>query len=298
MRAWTEALRHLRAQPISAAVAVIAIAHAVFFAGSALWLDSQAAAARTTLSEGLFLTASLDPALDEAQVKATVDKLAAPSQVDIVRVRTPKEERERLEQTLGSGLLTGLDDLAVPMAVTVDLKLDPESLDEDALADLEKVVKELSGVQGVTAMPWDPSHIRTLFALSSLVKWLGLALGGAALLVALSVVTQLVRRRLEEGRRYATLARQFGATAAWIETPHYVTAAIIGVSGAVLAIVAALLVQGRLLAVTQLVPGLQDSAPILGGAYVVWAFALGLALALLGAWLSIRRAAEVESAPL
>jgi len=298
MRAWTEALRHLRAQPVTALVAVLAIAHAVFFVGTSIWVDGQAGSARATLSEGLFITASLDPALDEAQIKAVLDKLAAPSEVAIVKVRTPREERERLEQTLGPGLLAGIDDLAIPMAVTVDLKLDPDNLDEASLERLHTVVKNLSEVQGVTALPWDPSHIHTLFALAALVRWLGLVLGAIGLIVAVSVVTQLVRRRLEQGRRYATLARQFGATAAWIETPHYVTAALLGVAGAALGVVAAALVQGRLVAVTRLVPGLGDAAPILGATYLVWCLAMGLVVALFGAWLSIRRAAEAELEPL
>lgn len=297
-RAFTEALRHLRAQPVSAVVAVLAIAHAVFFAGTAVWVDGQAGSARATLAEGLYVTASLDPSLDEAQVKAIAEKLAAPAEVDVARVRTPKEERERLEATLGADLLAGIDDLAIPMAVTVDLKLDPESLDEAGLEALQKTIVSLREVDGVTALPWDPGHVHTLFAFASLARWLGLVLGALGIAIALSVVTQLIRRRLEDSRRYAQLARQFGATPSWIETPHYVTAALLGLGGAALGVVMAALVQGRLVAVTKLVPGLGDAAPVVGGAYLIWCLAAGLGIALAGAWLSVRRAAEAESVPL
>ncbi|MFO0745658.1 MAG: permease-like cell division protein FtsX [Myxococcota bacterium] len=289
-RALEQAWRHLVAQPVLALCAVLAVAHALFFVGVASWVGLQAGAASDALADGLYVTASLDPALDAAQVKAIADKLAAPDEVAVVTIRTPAEERERLSKVLGPDLMVGLDDLAIPSPVTIDLKLDPGGLDSGSLERLDKLVKELSGVQGVIALPWNPGHIKTLFALSSMVRWVGLGLGLAALIVATALIAQMVRRRYELDRDHMALARAFGATARWVELPHYTAAGLLGALGAVAALLGAGLVQDKLLAVAHLVPGLGQSAPMLGAPFFAWCLAGGIGMALIGAFLSIRRA--------
>lgn len=290
-RVLVEALRHLRAQPVMALVAVLGLAHALFFVGAAAWVGVQIGATTDALADGLYLTASLDPALDEAQVKAVAEKLAKPDEVEVVRVRTPKEERERLATALGEDLLDGLDDLALPGSVTIDLRLTPGRLDAAAVERLDQLVKGLSEVRGVISLPWDPGHVHTLFSVASMVHWLGFGLAGLALVIAVALAAELVRRRLVGDREAAAIARAFGATERWIELPHYVAAGAVGALAAVAAVVGAGLVEGRLVAVARLVPGLADASPMIGPTYLGWCLVGGVGLALAGAWLSVRRAA-------
>jgi len=289
------ALLHLRQEPLLALVAVLAAAHALFFVGAAAWVGSQASAARAAMADGLVLTASLDPALDEPAIDALLQRLAAPDEVEVVRVRTPRQEREHLGALLGPGLLEGLDDLALPIGVTVDLALRPETLDEAALARLDATVRDLAGIDGVVALPWSPSHVRTLFAFADLVRALGWALGALALVVATAVLAQAIRRRLVATRRERELELAFGATARWLDLPAYVVSGLLGALGATLALVLAGLVQGRLVAVTTLLPGLSDPAPIVGATYLVWCVAGGLGMGLFAAWLALRSAATREA---
>ncbi|MCC6619902.1 MAG: hypothetical protein IT385_01525 [Deltaproteobacteria bacterium] len=287
-----EALRLLRAQPVLSLVAVLAVAHALFFVGAAAWVGSQVGAARAAMADGLVVTASLDPALDEPAIEAALARLAEPAEVEVVRVRTPREERERLGELLGTGLLEGLDDLALPLGVTVDLTLSPASLDEAALERLEATVRGLAGVTGVVSLPWSPTHIRTLFAFGSLVGWLAWALGALALVVATTIVAQATRRRLAETRAQRELELAFGATARWLDLPAYAIAGVVGALGAAGALLLATLVQGRLVAVTSLLPGLAAPAPIAGAPYLVWCVAGGLGIGLFGAWLALTSAAR------
>lgn len=286
-RALSHALGQLVSEPVSALVSVLALAHALFFVGAAAWLSTQTANAEAALADGLVVTASLDPALDEAQVGAIVKQLAEARDVERVRVRTPREERERLSEVLGPGLLDGLDDLALPMGVTVDLVLAPGALDEGTLTRLDQTLGPLAQIDGVIALPWSPTHARTLFALGGLVRWLALALGLGALIVSATVVAQRVRRRLDRERAQRELELAFGATRAFVELPSYLAAGLLGLLGAALALALALMVQGPLLAVTTLVPGLAGAAPVFGGLYLVWCVGAGLGVGLLAAWISL-----------
>lgn len=284
-----DALAMFFARPIASVLTALALAAGLVLAALAMWLSGRVDATVSALEADLVLRASLDPALDEAQTKDVLTRVAAVPGVRSVEWVGPKAQRGELASVLGEELLEGLDDQVFPMGGLAKVTIERGPLASEAELDtLVAKVKSIAEVQGVLDVPFDVRHLRFVFAAGEAGRLVGILLAAMALLVGVLAIYLLVSAAVLARRDELDLYLALGATPRWLFARHVIYAALIGLMAAAAAIAVGLYVEGPLGRLATLLPGAGGAGP-LGPPYIAWAVVGGVGLALLGGLRGLER---------
>lgn len=180
------------------------------------------------------LAVFLDPDLAESEVEATMQALAATTDVAIVRRRSPEEGLAELRQWPGfEEAAAALDRNPLPWValVTPQAKAQPK-----ALAERLHAVSGVDMVQHDAA--WRDRLDRMLALLRRIVQVLSLVLGlGAMLLIANAIRVDVMARREE-----ISIVSLLGGSDAYVRRPFLYGGALYGLLGAAVAVAASWLV--------------------------------------------------------
>lgn len=292
-----EGLRVLLRRPVATLIASLALGLGLFSAALTTWSAARLGEAEAILDADLRLFASLDPALDEAQTKDALTKVAADPAVRTVRWVGPNEQRERLGQVLGEASLEGLDREVFPVGGLAEIQLTrPVIRDGEALAAFRERLAAIDAVHGIDALPFDSRHIRLLLDAGAVTRVLGLAIGLIGLLGAALAVFLLIQGERREARATLQIYRDFGATAAFIRARYFIAAATLGLLGAGCAVVLGLVASGPLTALVSIVPGL-EGASLAGLLLYAWAVGGALVITLGACALALRGEGQILGRP-
>lgn len=288
-----EGLRILLRRPVATLVASLALSLGLFSVAFTTWSTSRLAEAEAVLDADLHVFAALDPALDEAQTKDTLSKVAADPAVRTVRWVGPNEQRERLGRVLGEASLEGLDREVFPVGGLLEIQLTrPVIRDGEALATFRERLASIGAVHGIDALPFDSRHMRLLLDAGAVTRVLGLALGLIGLLGAALAVFLLIQGERREARATLQVYRDFGATAAFIRARFFIAAITLALLGGALAVVLGLIASGPLTDLVSIVPGLEGSS-LAGILLYAWSVAGGMVVALGACALALRGEGQI-----
>lgn len=288
-----EALRLLLRAPVASLLAVVALTLGLVLTALTTWTLGRTGAMTAALEADLRLHLALDPGLDEAQTKTALLAIAAVEGVGSVRWIGPKEQRATLTAELGEDLLAGLDDAVFPEGGMAEVVLARGAVTDLAAADaLVAKLSAIAEVKGVDGLPYDPRHVRVLFDAAAVVRLGGGLLALMALLVAALCVHLIVRDGLSSSRAAIALLEAFGATRTFVRARFLAAATLLGLLSAVGAFAFALVLEGPLSDLVELLPHDGGASGLLGAPLLAWAFVGGPALALVGAWLALRARGE------
>lgn len=287
--AWRDALRDLARSPLVGFSAALALAVSLSVLALHVFVIANTNDALDTIARDLSATVYLAEDATRDGVDAMIKETAASPLVRDVTFRTAEEEKARIVELLSADLLTGVDDAAIPTQPVVHVRLRPEQLDEAAFAQMGALTERLAKTPGVASVGFEADHVRVIFAIGDLVRLAGTILGLGALIVGLFFVALLVRVGLDRRVEEIAMLRAVGATEAHIYAPMYVTGALVGVTGGVMAVVISGLIDGRLAALAATAPNVSLNFDLVGPGLVSWCVVGGLGLALAGTWFSVRR---------
>ncbi|MCC5858817.1 MAG: ABC transporter permease [Ectothiorhodospiraceae bacterium] len=236
---------------------------------------------------GTRISLFLGVGLDEPAYRAMADELAGHARIRHTRVITPEEALEEF-RTLGrmEATLELLDDNPLPPLIVVT----PQA--ELPAADLEHLLDELRGYEGVEQARLDLEWVQRLQAIMELVRrgiWL------VAVLLALTVVLVVgntTRLAIENRREEIVIAKLIGATNAFIRRPFLYEGIWYGLGGGVLAVVLVEAGRAALVGPARELSRLYDAGPLLqglGAGGIGWVLLCGMLLGLLGSWLAVGR---------
>ena len=284
-----DALRHLRRTPVVGLTAALALAVSLSVLALHVFALSDTNDVLDAIARDLSATVYLGDDATREGVDRMIQEVAADKLVQEVTFRTAAEEKQRIVALLSADLLTGVDDDAIPTQPVVQVRFRPDQLDQAKFQQMKALTDRLAATAGVTSVGFEADHVRVIFAIGDLVRLAGSIIGLGALIVGLFFVALLIRVGLDHRAEEITMLRAIGATEAHIYAPMYVTGALVGVTGGLLAIVVSALIDGRLAALSRTAPNVNMRFDLVGPGLVLWCLVGGLGLALAGTWFSVRR---------
>lgn len=284
-----DALRQLRAAPVLAASAAVALAVGLTVAALHVFALGNTDAVLDDIARDLSATVYLDPGATREGVERLLQDAAADPLVAHVTFRTAAEEKTRIVALLSAELLSGVDDEAIPTQPVIAVAFVPEALDAPRFERMQALVARLASSPGVTEVGFEADHVGVLFAIGDLVRLTGSLVGLAALLVGVFFVALFIKVGLDRRASELALLRALGASEPYLYAPAYVAGALVGLAGGAIAIAIAALVDGRLGALARTAPAFGVDLDLLGLGLLLWGLFGGLALAVVGTWTSVRR---------
>lgn len=224
--------RGLASSPVTTGVAVATIAIALVLVGGFFVITSNMRVLLERAGEGLGVTVYLEPgvSLDAARDLAT--RVAATGGVEGVTLVSPDEALERLRRRLGEeDLLEGLEDN--PLPASLELTLAASHRTPEGIAALSAELAALPGVEEVgSGGDWAEGYARAL----SLLRTLGLGLGGVLAFATLVIVANTIRLAVYARRDELEILALVGASRTFRRVPFVLEGIAQGLAGGVLAL--------------------------------------------------------------
>lgn len=280
----TDAVRRLRANPVTTSLTVLLIAVALSLP-ALLYVVLENLRALSGHYEGQAqISVFLAPDVDGVAQKRLAGRISDWKEVGSVQVITPEEALAEFREQSGLGdVLSTLGDNPLPGVLVVR---PVEVAGAEALRD------RLGAEPGVETAQLDSAWLQKLQALLLIGERLAQALGVAFALVVLLVVVNSIRLAIEARREEILVVKLVGGTDAFVRRPFLYTGFWLGLVGGALAVgLMAVLVVWLSAPVSEL-------AALYGGAYSIGGLGVGESLVLAlagaflgwaGAWLAVAR---------
>lgn len=176
------------------------------------------------------------PELTDEQVNAVQIEISSNKNVDSLKTVSKKEAFEQLKTYLadnktdegGSDILTGYDESFLNVSFIVKVK-NPE--------DSEQVASEFLSLPGVDNVEYSQKAIDVIQNISNWVKISSTILIGLLLIVSLFIISNTIKLTVYARRKEINIMKYIGATDWFIRWPFIYEGIIIGIVGAVIALV-------------------------------------------------------------
>jgi cell division transport system permease protein len=265
-------LRGLRGSPVTTLIAVLTIAVTLVLVGAFQLLLRNMEDLLDDFGEDLHVTAYLDDALGEPEIRELEALLLTVEGVQGTRVVSKAEALESFRRGVGAGaeLLEGLDEN--PLPASIEIQLVPARRSPEGMRIVVESIEGLPGIDDVgSGRDWVEGYLRAI----AVVRGIGVGLSFILALAALLIVTNTIRLAVLARRDELDILRLVGASRAFTNTPFVGEGIAQGAAGGALAV---LLLYG----VFRLVlPGLEFGLEIVLGSAPRF-FSLGEMLLLVG----------------
>jgi cell division protein FtsX len=287
-----EAWRLFSRRPIASLGTATAICLSLILTAFVAWFLGRSADLIDAIDADLELHAALDPSLDESSTHRTLLAIGEIEGVRSVRWIGPKEQRQALLDTLGPDLLEGLDDGVFPEGGMAKIALHRDALtSEEDVTSLTSKIATIAGISGVTALPYDASHIQVLFRGAAFTRLAGTLIALFALLVALLATFLVVKDALRSNRPLLMLLSAFGATSTFTRTRFILFSTVVGLLGGAAALTFGIALEEPLTGFIALLPhgGSEPARGLFGLGFVSWCLLGGPLLGLVGGLVALTR---------
>jgi cell division transport system permease protein len=235
--ALTEMLTHIRHQPLSIGLNVLAVAVALAlpWLGAVILGDLGPLSSQVAKNPEISVFVALDASRSDALALGV--KLRALSEVEDARFIGRDTALEQMRQRPGmQAVLTALNQNPLPDAWVVRLRGAPASGEAPAALQT-RVAHQISEMPRVAHVQLDSAWVERLDALLRLLR-VGLVVVSTALAIAVvAVIFNTIRLQVLGQREEIEIARLFGATNQFIRRPFYYIGALQGLIGGLLALV-------------------------------------------------------------
>ncbi|MDO9534221.1 MAG: permease-like cell division protein FtsX [Bacillota bacterium] len=242
------------------------------------------------IKEQVQIALYIDESADE-ETRAELERmLIRHPQLEQVRFVSKEDALTRLKQQLGDRayLLEGYEDLDNPLRDSYELRtIIPE--------DISDVAREVSNYPGVGYLDYGSQVVDPLFQFTGLLRWIGLVFMAGLAVTAIFLIAHTIRLTVYIRRKEIMIMKYVGATDWFIRWPFIFEGLILGLSGAVIPIiilfysyqVADVWMQSNIVFIALIPPHeiINEMVKIL--------IPLGIALGVLGSFISVRRFLKV-----
>jgi cell division transport system permease protein len=180
------------------------------------------------------VTAYLSGSPSQEQMTRLREKVRGFEEVLEVKVRSKEEALKLLEEKMPErkDLLRGLPRNPLPSSLEIRLRGEYQSSEG-----VQTLVRKLRGIPEVEDVQYGSDWLERFSAFMTLLKGLGLGLGGLLLLSTIVVISNTIRLSIFARREEIEIMRSVGATGLFIRAPFYLEGLLQGLLGAALALV-------------------------------------------------------------
>lgn len=184
-----------------------------------------------TVKEQVEIVIYIDDHASEVTVEELRSRLSGHGEVETVRYISSSEHMNRLQKQLG-GILEGYDTSQEnPLLASFEVKtLVPESV--VALA------AEFEGYPGVSDVFYGQGYVENLFAVTSVLQMIGLALMAGLAITAIFLISHTIKLTVMMRKKEITIMKYVGATNWFIRWPFLLEGLLMGFAGAILPLAA------------------------------------------------------------
>jgi cell division transport system permease protein len=238
-------------------------------------------------SESLRLTVYLKadtPERDMLAFKQTLEEMDA---VEDVRFVAPEEVEAEVQELLGKDLVAGLPREALPLQPAVEIQLRGQRITTEKVNDILGWISRMKEVQWVDEVVHGLDRYRLILVLIDSFRYLGVLIASIVILAALFFVYSNIRLAVLARGDEIGVMRLVGATNGFIKTPFFLQGGVQGLAGGVIALVLVAFLNSHVqttLTSDYLVSLQLDLLP--PGVAVLFLLG-GVALGLLGTWMSV-----------
>lgn len=284
-----EAFKNVVASPVLTVISVLTVSVSLILVGFFGGLLSAASDLIDGVAEDIRISAYLEPEISTGEVDTIIEAVKRRDGVESVTFITLEEDRARNRMLLNDDLLAGLDEQSIPAAPTLEIVLEKKRRLRKDVEVITHWVAQLHGVNGVSEVEVGMDKIRLGLAFVDVfrtVAWsICIVLVIAAVFFVFSTIKMAVHNRSDE----IEILRLVGATKWFIRMPYYIEGMFQGLSGSLIAFLVVLWVHARLDTYIREEHLLDLELDLIPPGMVVWFFAGGMALGLLGSVLSVGR---------
>jgi len=226
-------LRGLRRSPVTTAIAILTIAVSLVLVGAFTLLLRNMEGLLDDFGRDLHVTAYLEDALPEADVKRLMQVLPTVEGVEAVRLVSKDEALERFKSGVGAGagLLDGLDEN--PLPASIEIQLVPEQRSPEGMRIVVESLRGLPGIEDLgSGQDWVEGYLRAI----AVVRAIGVGMSFILAFAALLIVTNTIRLAVYARRDELDILRLVGASRAFTNTPFIAEGVAQGAAGGALAV--------------------------------------------------------------
>jgi cell division transport system permease protein len=283
------AVRNMRQSPFLCIAAVATTALALAIVGFFAIIVFNVEQLTSRWGEEVEVIAYLDEVPEAEVLQKRIAQIEAMPEVERVKLVTRAQAFERFRERLGphAELLDGVD----PEILPASLEISPRADLRDRQG-VDQLVANLEEQAGLSDLRYGHEWLAKFESFLSLVRLVGVILGGFLLFAALFIVSNTIRLTLFARREELEIMALVGATPLFIKIPFIIEGAVQGLVGGLLALtgvylVFALFLQQGLQTVLLAAGGQQ--VVFLPSAYLVGLILLGLLLGIGGSLGALRK---------
>jgi cell division transport system permease protein len=228
------ALRNMRQWPFlcSAAILTMAVALATVATFFLVVVNVEQLAQRWTRE--VQVVAYLDQAPKQQKVQSLIEQLKAFPEVISVTYVSQKDAFKRFRRQLGdeASLLEGIDSKLLP--ASFELGIRSEFRNQEGV---NKVIEKLENTLDVDDLRYGQKWLERFNNFVSMLRYVGLILGGFLLLAALFIVSNTIKLTLYARRDELEIMALVGATMRFIKVPFLLEGAIQGLLGGLISLI-------------------------------------------------------------
>lgn len=226
------AVRGLRASPVTTAVAVATLAIALVLVGAFLLVTTNMRVLLERVGRNLPMTVYLEADLSPEAARELARSVADVEGVEAVEIVTKAEALRRFrERAGGAGLLEGLEENPLPASLEVHLRAERRSPEG-----FRQLAQALRGQRGIERLGSGQEWIEGYARARSLVRALGVGLGGVLALATLLIVANTIRLTLHARRDELEILALVGASRTYLRIPFLIEGILQGAGGGALAV--------------------------------------------------------------
>lgn len=184
-----------------------------------------------TVKEKVEIVVYIDDQADEATISDLQRRLSGHTAVADTRYVSSEEHMKRLQRQLG-GILEGYDTtLDNPLLASFEVKTKvPESV--------VGLASEIRHYPGVSDVFYGQGYVENLFAVTSVIQMVGLALMAGLSITAVFLISHTIKLTVMMRKREISIMKYVGATNWFIRWPFLLEGLAMGFAGAILPLVA------------------------------------------------------------
>ncbi|MBW7981208.1 permease-like cell division protein FtsX [Enterobacillus tribolii] len=231
--AWTNTLTDMLRQPLATLITILVIAISLSLPSVCYLIWKNVSQAATQWYPTPQLTVYLDKALDDTAAVQVIDALKGEEGVDKVNYLSREEALGEFRNWSGfGGALDMLEENPLPAVAIITPKLSFESSET-----LNTLRDRVAAVKGVDEVRMDDSWFARLAALTGLVGQVAAIIGILMVVAVFLVIGNSVRLSIFSRRDTINVMKLIGATDGFILRPFLNGGAMLGLCGAVLALI-------------------------------------------------------------
>ena len=280
-------LKGLRASWLVTSMSTLTITVALVLIGFFLVFVGHVGSLVDHFSESLRLTVYLKADTPERELLKFKQTLEEMDPVDRVRFVPPEDVEAEVQELLGKDLVAGLPREALPLQPAVEIRLKGQRITTEKVNDILGWISRMKEVEWVDDVVHGLDRYRLILVLLDSFRYLGVLIAGIVVLAALFFVYSNIRLAVLSRGDEIGVMRLVGATNGFIKTPFFLQGGVQGMAGGLLALLLVAFLNSHVqttLTSDYLVSLQLDLLP--AGVAVLFVVG-GMALGLLGTWMSV-----------